>query len=75
MHIFDVYLDNDESPDRRERLPSLVNLYNKANQLKLIERFNPQTLQSFNELIKTSSLHRPNPNPTYDFGSQSSILK
>lgn len=67
QHIFDVYLENEESKGKRERLPSLVNLYNKANQLKLIERFHPSTVQSFNELIKTSSLHRPN--PTYEFNS------
>jgi hypothetical protein len=72
-HKLDVYLDYEESPERRERLPSLANLYKKANQLKLIERFNPQTLQSFNELIKASSLHRSN--PTYDFGTQSNSLK
>ena len=73
MHLFDVYLDDEIPTKRRDRLPSLVNLYNKANQLRLIEKYNPTTVNSFNQLIKYGMNH-DKPKPSYDFKTQSLVL-
>ena len=70
-HIFDVYLDKDFRSKRNERLPSIINLYNKAEQLRLIEKFNPTTSLNFQEILNRSRADiLKNPNPKYDLKSK-----
>ena len=67
-HLFDVYLDDKST--KKERLPPIVNLYNQANKLRLIEQYNPTTLRSFNELEKTfCQIKKPYPT-AFDSSSQ-----
>ena len=71
MHIFDVYLDREYKSHKNERLPSIINLYNKAEQLSLIEKYNPTNSKSFEKILtksKTDILKKPN--PKYDFKSK-----
>jgi hypothetical protein len=49
-HIFDVYLDEEYIAHKNERLPSIINLYNKAEHLRLIEKLNPTSFKNFEEI-------------------------
>ena len=72
-HLFDVYLDGEEPHPRNERLPSIINFYNKAKELRIIQKYNPTTVNSFSDIIKTHS-RMYNENETYDYKSKSVIL-
>jgi hypothetical protein len=70
-HLFDVYLDKDFRSKRTERLPSIINLYNKAEQLRLIEKYNPTNSSNFEEIMSKSREDMlKNPNPKYDLKSK-----
>jgi hypothetical protein len=77
-HLFDVYLDDEApQPGKRERLPSIINLYNSALKYKLIEKFNPTTVKGFNTMMNNNnnSIKKTSTkNPTFDFKSQSLIF-
>ena len=74
-HIFDVYLDKEYRLPKNERMPSIISLYNKAHQLRLIQKFNPTNSNSFNELMQKSneSIFKK-PNPKYDLKSKTLIF-
>ena len=60
-HIFDVYLDDENlSLNQKKSLPPIINDYNETNKLKLIQKFNPTTVNSFKNLksIHMNSLNK-----------------
>jgi hypothetical protein len=70
-HIFDVYLDDEYKPHKNERLPSIINLYNKAEKLRLIEKLNPTSSKNFEEIVMKSKADiLKKPNPKYDLKSK-----
>ena len=78
-HLFDVYLDDEApQPGKRERLPSIINLYNSAVKYKLIEKFNPKTVKGFNTMMNNNKNNnnstKKTKNPTFDFKSQSLVF-
>lgn len=75
-HLFDVYLDdNDETvPIPRKNRPSIVNLYDRAFKLNMIEKHNPSTVKDFSDLIKHTSYLKSSTKPKYDFKSQSLVF-
>lgn len=73
-HLFDVYLDSDESPVKKEKLPSILQLYDSAYRLNLIQKYNPSTVKSFNQLIKESEQLKSTLKPKYDPKSNSLVF-
>ena len=68
-HLFDIFLDETSPPTKNEHLPTIIRLYNKANELKLIGKTNPTTVASFKEVISASHRKKINPMNNFKFDS------
>lgn len=66
-HLFDVFLDHEAPPMRKNRLPSLVNIYENTHRLSMIDKFNPTTVRSFRKLLNESK--KRGKTSHYDFES------
>ena len=56
-HLLDIYLNGNNKSN--ERKPSLINAFNEANRLRLIQKLNPMTIKSFNQIDLMINLDKP----------------
>jgi hypothetical protein len=68
-HLFDIFLDKTSSPTKTEHLPMIINLFNKANELKLIEKSNPTTASSFKKIISANFMKKTLPVENFNYDS------
>jgi hypothetical protein len=68
-HLFDIFLDKSSPPTKTEHLPMIINLFNKANELKLIEKSNPTTASSFKKIISGNLMKKTFPVENFNYDS------
>ena len=56
-HLLNIHLNGNNKSN--ERKPSLINAFNEAKRLRLIQKLNPMTIKSFNQIDLMINLDKP----------------